>query len=139
MISKNLTFYKHKAGYFFMSIFQKISLWLGLTWMQGRQMTHYYKMAILSSEKFKFDMYLLKFPTGSFIKDHKDPAPEGFEHHRINFILNKNFKGGKFVIKGKSQEGRVHRFRPDKFKHKVTPIKEGTRYVFSIGWLKKAA
>ena len=118
---------------FFMNIF----FYFGYVWQQGRQMTHYYKMVMVKSEKFKFAMYLLKFPTGSYINDHKDPAPEGYEHHRINFILNKDFKGGKFVIKGKSQEGRVHRFRPDKYKHRVTKIKEGTRYVLSIGWLRR--
>lgn len=118
---------------FFMNIF----FYFGYVWQQGRQMTHYYKMVMVKSEKIKFDMYLLKFPTGSYINDHKDPAPEGYEHHRINFILNKDFKGGKFVIKGKSQEGRVHRFRPDKYKHRVTKIKEGTRYVLSIGWLRR--
>jgi len=53
--------------------------------------------------------------------------------------MNKNFKGGKFIIKGKAKEGRLHKFRPDKYKHRVTKVKEGTRYVFSIGYLKKAA
>lgn len=117
--------------------FNKLFLYFGFKWQQGRQMTHYYKMLMLRSERFRFDIYLLKFPTGSYINDHKDPVPNGYEHHRINFILNKNFKGGKFVIKGKSQEGRIHRFRPDRFKHRVTEIKEGTRYVLSVGWLKE--
>jgi len=141
VIGKNLTSYKKTNGLrvFSINILRRISLFLNLTWAQGRKMTHYYKMAILSSEKYKFDMYLLKFPTGSYIDNHRDPAPEGMEHHRINFILNKSFKGGKFVIGGKSQEGRIHKFRPDKFTHKVTKIKEGTRYVFSIGYLRKAA
>mgnify|MGYP003124943955 FL=1 len=139
MIGKHLTAYKNNAGFFIISLFQRLSLFLGFTWTQGRKMTHYYKCALLRSEKMKLDMYLLKFPTGSYIDNHKDPAPEGYEHHRINFILNKNFKGGKFIIKGKAQEGRIHKFRPDRFKHKVTKIKEGTRYVFSIGYLRKAA
>ena len=139
MIGKNLTAYRNNAGFYILSLFQRISLFLGFTWNQGRKMTHYYKCALFRSGKFKCDVYLLKFPTGSYIDDHKDPSPEGYEHHRINFVLNKNFKGGKFVIKGKAQEGRIHKFRPDKHKHRVTKIKEGTRYVFSIGYLKKAA
>lgn len=139
MIGKNLTFYKHKVGYYVLALFSKISATFCLDWKSGRQGGSYMKFLILSSERFKFDMYLLKYPTGSYISDHKDPVQEGFEHHRVNVVLNKNFKGGKFVIMGKSQEGRIHKFRPDKFKHKVTLVKEGTRYVFSIGWLKKAA
>jgi hypothetical protein len=141
MISKRLTSYKKTNGLrvFSLNILRRFTAFLGLTWSQGRKVTHYYKMAILTSNKYKFDMYLLKFPKGSYIDDHKDPAPEGMEHHRINLVLNKSFKGGKFVMQGKTQEGRLHKFRPDKYKHRVTKIKEGTRYVFSIGYLKKAA
>lgn len=86
-----------------------------------------------------FDIYLLKFNTGAEVLDHKDPSPiVGHEHHRLNIVLKPAIRGGKFVIQGRSQEGRVHRFRPDKYKHKVTKVKEGTRYVLSIGWLRAA-
>ncbi len=95
------------------------------------------KMAILTSGRFKFDVYLLKFPTGSYIDAHKDGSPDGYEHHRINFILNSNFKGGSFISDEKLQKGRIHKFRPDLSTHRVTKVREGTRYVFSIGWLRK--
>lgn len=107
-------------------------------WVGGRQNGTYMKFVMLYSEKFKFDMYLLKFPTGAYLDNHRDKAPEGYEHHRLNIVLNSGYKGGKFIIKGKAQKGRIFRFRPDKYTHKVTPVKEGTRYVLSIGWLRRA-
>lgn len=141
MISKYLTAYKHgKTKHYVFSLFTRFTRFTAFfqpKWVGGRQGGRYFKFLIMTSGRFKFDMYLMKYPTGSFIDYHKDGAPEGLKHHRINFVLNKNFKGGKFIIKGKAQEGRIHKFRPDIYKHKVTKIKEGTRYVFSIGYLRK--
>lgn len=137
MLNRIMSFSSQHGQYFIIKLLNTILATIGLKWMQGRQMTHYYKMAIISSDRFKFDMYLLKFPTGSYINDHKDPVSEGFEHHRVNIILNKGFKGGKFVMNGKAQQGRIHRFRPDRYKHRVTEIKEGNRYVLSFGWLRR--
>ena len=107
-----------------------------LPWQLGRQSSGYSKLALIISRRFLFDIYILKFPVGSYIDNHKDPVVDDFEHHRLNVILSPAIRGGKLVIKGQSQDGKVHKFRPDKFLHKVTEIKEGTRYVLSIGWLK---
>lgn len=123
---------------FIASIFQKISMFLSSRWVGGRQGGSYMKFLIFQSERFKFDMYLLKYPKGSYIKEHKDPVKKGYEHHRVNIVLNKDFRGGKFVIMGKAQKGRIHKFRPDIYRHRVREIKEGTRYVLSIGWLKRS-
>ena len=110
---------------------------LRLNWQLGRNNTGYKKLQLLSSKIFKMDMYLLQFPEGSYTDSHRDESPlEGHQHHRVNIVLKEAVRGGKFVIKGMSQEGRIHKFRPDSFSHKVTKIKEGTRYVLSIGWLK---
>ena len=108
-----------------------------IKWVPGRLGTGYYKKLLLESERFNFDVYLLKFPEGSYADKHRDYAPEGYEHHRINMLLNENFSGGKFIMNSKAQTGRAFRFRPDKFTHRVSKVKEGTRYVLSIGWLKK--
>ena len=107
-----------------------------LPWQSGRQNSGYYKLKLLISTRFLFDVYILKFPEGSYIDNHRDPVTNDFDHYRMNIVLIPAIRGGKFVIAGKAQEGRVHRFRPDKYTHKVTKIKEGTRYVLSIGWVR---
>ena len=113
-------------------------LLLKMPWQSGRQETGYQKLEIWISKRFKFDIHLLRYPVGSYVPQHIDPTLfDAFEHHRINIILRPAIRGGKFILKGKSQEGRIHRFRPDKYTHNVTEIKEGTRYVLSFGRLKK--
>ncbi len=104
-------------------------------WEQGRQKTGYLKKCLINSKRFKFDMYLLKYPEGSEIPEHVDSAIIPFhEHHRINVVLKKPKRGGHFCIDGYRQKGRFFKFRPDKEKHSVTKVLRGTRYVLSIGW-----
>lgn len=107
------------------------------TWQKGRQESGYEKMTILRSKLFKFDVYILKYPENSIIKAHTDPVDEIYEHHRLNIVLKQAKKGGVFICNGEIQKGRFHYFRPDIMKHEVTKIEVGTRYVFSLGWLKK--
>jgi len=51
MISKHLTFYKQTTTglrVFSLNILRRFTAFLGLAWMQGRKMTHYYKMTIFT-------------------------------------------------------------------------------------------
>lgn len=105
-------------------------------WTKGRKNSGYYKIKLLESKWLKFDVYLLKYPEGSEIALHIDPAPTNYEHHRINLELNSDFSGGIPVVEG-HVKGRAYRFRPDIQKHHVTEVVRGTRYVLSIGWLKR--
>jgi hypothetical protein len=108
-----------------------------MRWEEGRQGSGYYKLKLMESRFFKFDMYLLKFPEGSYIETHTDPAPKDHDHHRLNIVLKRAKKGGRFVKSNNIQYGRVFKFRPDIEEHYVEDIEEGTRYVFSVGWLKR--
>lgn len=106
-------------------------------WIKGRQNSGYSKLKLLESKLLKFDIYLLKYPKGSYIDVHIDPSPEGYEHHRLNLILKKAEKGGTFVLDNVDQIGRIHKFRPDIQEHSLHKIESGTRWVLSFGWLKK--
>ncbi len=109
-----------------------------MKWETGRQDTGYFKKCLINSKLFKFDVYLLKYPEGSYINPHIDSAIIPFhEHHRVNIVLKNADLGGHFWLDDKCQRGRFHYFRPDKVRHSVNTIHRGTRYVLSIGWNKK--
>lgn len=97
----------------------------------------YYKIKLFESKWLKRDIYLIWYPVRSSSRDHVDPSPiTGLGHYRTNVVLIPAKRGGKFVICGKTRYGRIHRFRADKMKHRITEVKEGTRYVLSFGRLK---
>ena len=115
---------------------------MSFNWEEGRQGTGYFKMKLFESKRFKFDIYLIRFPKGSHIARHSDPAPEGYEHHRLNVKLKRADEGGEFIREYKTwdfryAEKRIEKFRPDIQEHYVTKITKGTRYILSIGWLKE--
>ena len=109
-------------------------------WVAGRQGSGYFKMKLFESWLLKCDCYLLKYPKGSFINWHQDPTPVQYEHHRLNITLKKAY-GGLFKVdgehRGSLKYGRIVHFRPDITPHRVTEVLEGTRYVLSIGWLRR--
>jgi hypothetical protein len=110
-------------------------------WTEGRQGSGYFKLKLFESKRFKFDIYLLKFPFASYINWHTDPSIDGYEHHRLNIVLKKA-KGGRFMINDQfhyfESNGRFNYFRPDIQEHAVSIIYKGTRYVLSIGWLRRS-
>lgn len=85
----------------------------------------------------KFDMYLLKFPVGSEIPPHTDTLREG-KHYRLNFVLKQAREGEVFLCNSPIFEtNRVKLFRPDITEHEVSKIRQGNRYVLSIGWVRR--
>jgi len=115
-----------------------------LRWDHGRQGSGYSKMLLAQSKFFKFDCYILKVPDGVGIPEHVDPAIEGYEHHRLNAILNKPCVGtGQIVVKGPIRKigERIMIFRPDLYPHSMTPVSyiwsDNSLYILSIGWLRK--
>lgn len=58
-----------------------------MKWENGRQGIGYEKLLLLESKRFKFDVYLLRFSPFTIIRDHTDPAPEGYKHYRWNWML----------------------------------------------------
>ena len=132
-----------------------------LKWEFGRQDSLYYKMLLFKGLwPLPFDVWLLKYVEGSHLPEHTDPVEKG-DHWRLNTVLWKPKAGGvvlskaqtvysgvdikkmgdeyPITFKGKyikwNKHGRVHLFRPDITPHRMLPVREGTRYVLSIGWI----
>ncbi|CAO3361769.1 hypothetical protein ABNQ39_32640 [Azospirillum sp. A26] len=112
-----------------------------LRWDRGRQENggrDYFKMLLARSARLRFDCYLLRYPTTSGLDEHVDPAPDGFEHHRVNIILRQPASGGLFLCdEAIIDRPRIKYFRPDLHPHRVTEG-IGERLVLSFGWLRKA-
>lgn len=106
-------------------------------WQRGRQKSGYDKMLLLQSMwPLPLDAYLLRFPKGSEIRPHTDPVSEG-RHYRLNFVVKKANVGGEFVcVTPIFETGRIKFFRPDACEHSVSRVIKGSRYVFSIGWVR---
>lgn len=110
-----------------------------LRWQRGRQDSGYDKMLLLQSMwPIPFDVYLLRFPTGSQIQPHVDQVERG-AHYRLNLVLRRARSGGEFVCATAIRDSpRIKFFRPDVSEHAVTRIESGTRYVLSIGWVRQS-
>jgi hypothetical protein len=114
-------------------------------WDEGRQYSGYRKMLLAVSTRLKFDVWLIKIPDGSGVPSHTDPATPGYEHHRLNIMINKPGVGsGKMQVKGPAKIflfGRAILFRPDLYEHWMTPVdfiwSEDSTYLLSIGWLRR--
>jgi hypothetical protein len=101
--------------------------------VQGRQNTGYEKLKIIGASFLPFDFYILRYKEGSYIPEHIDPVSNK-KHYRLNIIVRQALIGGIFkcntcIINTKS----IKLFRPDIYKHSLTEVLSGTRYVLSIG------
>lgn len=107
-------------------------------WVEGRQGTGYQTFTLIHNHLLKLDCLLIRYKPGASIPEHTDPVGVGYKHHRLNIELKAARQGGELVChESLLRIGPIHYFRPDKAMHAVTEVKEGTRYVFSIGWLKR--
>lgn len=109
-----------------------------LRWKSGRQGTGYEKMLLVVNPFWlPFDCYLLRYSTGTGVPQHADPV-DSKRHYRLNVVLKNARSGGEFRCENCIYEGgRIKLFRPDRSPHSVTPVEEGVRYVFSLGWVLK--
>ena len=109
-------------------------------WQRGRQQSGYDKMLLLQSLwPLPFDVYILRFPLGSEIAPHTDPVSTG-QHYRLNIVLKRAKAGGEFICATPIYASpRIKLFRPDACEHSVTRVTEGSRYVLSIGWVRRNA
>ena len=107
-------------------------------WQRGRQGTGYDKMLLLTGRwPVPFDSYLIRYPAGSAIPPHTDPVQAG-RHYRLNLVLKASPRGGEFVCATPIFEtARIKLFRPDACEHSVTRVEGGSRYVLSIGWVRR--
>lgn len=108
------------------------------SWERGRQKSGYDKMLLCRIfAPFKFDAYLIKFPQGSEIKPHTDKVRPG-KHFRLNIVLKHAEEGGEFICDNPIiNYHRVKLFRHDIEQHQVSKIEKVSRYILSIGWIKK--
>jgi len=109
-------------------------------WIKGRQQGSYEKLPLLISTFFNFDSYILRFPAGCSVIQHRDPAEKGYEHHRINILLKKSPdpEDCMYIHGPIWRWWRIEFFRPDLYEHGLRPIK-GKMYMLSIGWRSKKA
>lgn len=107
-------------------------------WRDGRQRSGYGKMLLLQLPfPLPFDVYLLRLAEGSGIPPHTDPVTEG-RHYRCNIVIKRAGPGGEFLCASPIfATERIKRFRPDAREHSVTRVEQGTRYVLSIGWVRR--
>ena len=107
-------------------------------WQRGRQQSGYDKMLLLQSRwPLPFDVYVLRFREASEIPPHTDPVAEG-RHYRCNIVVKRAHEGGDFVCATPIfATRRIKLFRPDACEHSVTRVVRGSRYVLSIGWVRR--
>jgi hypothetical protein len=102
-------------------------------WQEGRQGTGYFKHLLARGTS--WDLYLLKYPKGSFVPGHVDPV-EGFVHRRINLVFWNASEGGDFWARGLvKKRRRFVCFRSDIMLHGVDKVTKGVRYVLSLGFV----
>ena len=102
-----------------------------MLWKPSRLKSNFHKLGF---QAFFFDLYLLRFRECSWAPWHKDPV-KGKKHYRANLIVWSAKEGGLFQCdKTLFRFGPLVVFRPDLHTHCVSPIKEGRRYVLSLGW-----
>lgn len=107
-------------------------------WDKGRQNTGYDKMFLLGSRwLLPFDLYLLRFREGVYIPPHTDKVDSG-KHYRLNIVIKKAKRGGDFICDTPIYENsRIKFFRSDICEHAVSKVEKGTRYVLSLGWVRR--
>lgn len=95
-------------------------------------------LRMLGASAVEHDCYLLRYPHGSYIPPHVDPAPAGMEHWRLNAIVQEPDRGGDLYIGGIQyflQQTDAVRFRSDTMIHEVPLVEGRDRLVWSLGAL----
>ena len=88
-----------------------------------------------------WDMWILRYPDGSWIPPHRDEATVfGLRHRRLNALVCPARAGGDFVVNNNLvvplAVGEAVLFYPDEVEHSVTKV-DGVRLIFSVGaWLE---
>ena len=96
-----------------------------------KDLSKYFKMESLLNPD---AMEIVKWPTGSKMDPHIDPA----DKYAVVIYLNDNFKGGSTIINKimiRPKKGYGVLFEGGKFKHSVTEIIKGVRYTVAIWYV----
>lgn len=81
----------------------------------------------------RLSIYLVRYPTGHSIVPHVDMVSEG-RLYKLNCVLVKPGAGGDFVCERTifNLFGRIILFRPDLYRHRVSKIERGSRWLLSF-------
>ena len=81
------------------------------------------------------NLYLVRYPQGHKIVPHVDMISGG-KLYKLNVVLSKPRSGGEFVCEKNifNLFGRVVLFRPDLYRHHVTRIESGNRWLLSLAF-----
>ncbi|MFO7763584.1 MAG: 2OG-Fe(II) oxygenase [Wenzhouxiangellaceae bacterium] len=81
----------------------------------------------------RLSIYLVRYPEGHAIMPHVDMVAEG-RLYKLNFVLVKPTAGGEFICEKNIVNlfGRVILFRPDLYRHRVSRIERGRRWLLSF-------
>ncbi len=128
-----------------------------LSWTEGRQHSGYLKanlmghkasvwfillrrslsrLSLVVGDLLDHDAYLIKYPVGSSIPTHVDPAPSATVGHvRLNCLLTEGVGGTLFVNDAPIplRVRHAYMFRPDTEPHRVSVVERGERIVWSVG------
>ena len=104
-------------------------------WKAGRNKTGYFKCKLFgfANVLVGIDCYILKYPPGACVPPHTDLVTDS-RHYRMNIVLKRARRGGRFYMFSNRFKHRVIIFRPDLIEHRVSQVTRGTRYVLSFGF-----
>lgn len=79
------------------------------------------------------NIYLVRYPEGHKVSPHLDMIAQG-RLYKLNCVLVKPKKGGEFLCEKNifNLFGRVILFRPDCYRHRVSTIERGNRWLLSF-------
>lgn len=82
-------------------------------------------------------IYLVHYAAGHSVLPHLDMIPEG-RLYKLNCVLVKPQAGGEFHCEKTILDllGRIVLFRPDLYRHRVTRIERGSRWLLSFALLR---
>lgn len=107
------------------------------SWQKGRQGSGYEIFPFIFSKFLKMDAYLIRYPVGGGIPEHRDEVKQNEKHFRLNIELWPAKSGGELNCEHSIVRfGPMNFFRPDLTLHSVSPVTKGVRYVLSIGWIR---
>jgi len=85
----------------------------------------------------RFSIYLVRYAAGHAIVPHVDMVAEG-RLYKLNIVLVKPKGGGEFICEKNVLNlfGRVIVFRPDLYRHRVSRIEHGSRWLLSFAVIR---
>jgi len=86
----------------------------------------------------RFSVYLVHYRVGHRVLPHVDMIPEG-RLYKLNWVLVKPRRGGEFHCERSIFDclGRLVLFRPDLYRHHVSRIEAGSRWLLSVAVLRR--